>query len=215
MKINQVEQLVGITKKNIRFYEEQGLLAPRRNRENGYREYGEEDVRTLEQIKLFRKLGLPIEEIRKMQSGRATVSDCMKRHLVTLARERENIGHSEKICNILKECDDNLAALDVQKLLSDMENLEKHGASFSNIDIDVKTKRYIGAFGASTIIILAMVGLFALFAWSYVNEPEEMPVAVFVILTLIPAAVILGVIISLIQRVREIRKGEIDDARKF
>jgi DNA-binding transcriptional MerR regulator len=25
MKINQVEELVGITKKNIRFYEEQGL----------------------------------------------------------------------------------------------------------------------------------------------------------------------------------------------
>ena len=56
MKINQVELLVGITKKNIRFYEEQGLLSPGRNRENGYRDYNEEDVRTLEQIKLFRKL---------------------------------------------------------------------------------------------------------------------------------------------------------------
>ena len=28
MKINEVEALVGITKKNIRFYEEQGLLKP-------------------------------------------------------------------------------------------------------------------------------------------------------------------------------------------
>ena len=36
MKINEVEALVGITKKNIRFYEEQGLLSPRRNSENGY-----------------------------------------------------------------------------------------------------------------------------------------------------------------------------------
>ena len=215
MKINQVEQLVGITKKNIRFYEEQGLLTPRRNRENGYREYGEDDVRTLEQIKLFRKLGLPIEEIRKMQSGRATVSDCMKRHLVTLARERENIGHSEKMCNILKDSDINLAELNAEKLLLDMENLEKRGASFKNIDIDVKAKRYIGAFAASMVIILAMVGLFALFAWSYINEPEEMPVAVFIILMLVPAAIILGVMISLVQRVREIRKGEVDDARKF
>ena len=31
MKINEVEALVGITKKNIRFYEEQGLLKPGRN----------------------------------------------------------------------------------------------------------------------------------------------------------------------------------------
>ena len=34
LKINEVEALVGITKKNIRFYEAEGLLAPRRNSEN-------------------------------------------------------------------------------------------------------------------------------------------------------------------------------------
>ena len=38
MKIKQVEELVGITRKNIRFYEEQGLLNVERA-ENGYREY--------------------------------------------------------------------------------------------------------------------------------------------------------------------------------
>ncbi len=44
MKIKEVEQMVGITKKNIRFYEEQGLLSPKRDKENGYREYDEADV---------------------------------------------------------------------------------------------------------------------------------------------------------------------------
>ena len=73
MKINEVEALVGITKKNIRFYEEQGLLSPRRNSENGYRDYGQEEVDTLRQIKLLRKLGVPLEEIRRMQAGRITV----------------------------------------------------------------------------------------------------------------------------------------------
>ena len=38
MKISEVEERVGITKKNIRFYEAQGLLRPGRNHENGYRE---------------------------------------------------------------------------------------------------------------------------------------------------------------------------------
>ena len=66
MKINEVEAQVGITKKNIRFYEEQGLLAPRRNSENGYREYGPHEVEQLRQIKLMRKLGVSLEEIRKM-----------------------------------------------------------------------------------------------------------------------------------------------------
>ena len=43
MKIKQVEELVGITRKNIRFYEEQGLLNVARA-ENGYREYHQADV---------------------------------------------------------------------------------------------------------------------------------------------------------------------------
>ena len=47
MKINEVETLAGITKKNIRFYEVQGLLSPKRNPENGYRDYGEEEVLVL------------------------------------------------------------------------------------------------------------------------------------------------------------------------
>ena len=41
MKINEVEQMLGISKANIRFYEKQNLLTPRRN-ENGYREYSQE-----------------------------------------------------------------------------------------------------------------------------------------------------------------------------
>ncbi|MDE6319824.1 MAG: MerR family transcriptional regulator, partial [Lachnospiraceae bacterium] len=69
MKINEVEQQVGVSKKNIRFYELQGLLHPKRNSENGYREYDESDILCLKKIKLLRKLSLPIEEIRRIQSG--------------------------------------------------------------------------------------------------------------------------------------------------
>lgn len=66
LKINEVEALVGITRKNIRFYEAEGLLSPRRNSQNGYRDYGETEVEVLRRIKLLRKLGLPLEEIRQM-----------------------------------------------------------------------------------------------------------------------------------------------------
>ena len=102
MKINEVEALVGITKKNIRFYEEQGLLSPRRNSENGYRDYGQEEVDTLRQIKLLRKLGVPLEEIRRMQAGRITVADGMRRHLVTLEREQRSLEQSMELCRCLK-----------------------------------------------------------------------------------------------------------------
>ena len=69
MKIKQVEELVGITRKNIRFYEEQGLLQVERA-ENGYREYGLKDVDRLLEIRLLRKLSIPIEDMRQMFDGK-------------------------------------------------------------------------------------------------------------------------------------------------
>ena len=44
MKINEVEAAVGVTKKNIRFYEEEGLISPRREPGNGYRSYSESEL---------------------------------------------------------------------------------------------------------------------------------------------------------------------------
>ena len=102
VKINEVEALVGITKKNIRFYEEKGLLSPSRNSENGYRDYGQEEVDVLRRIKLLRKLGVPIEEIRRMQEGTQTVGDGMRRHLVTLERDRQNIDEAVRLCRLLR-----------------------------------------------------------------------------------------------------------------
>ena len=85
MKINEVEQLVGVTKRNIRFYEKEGLLSPDRT-DNGYRDYGEEDVEALRKIKLLRKLDVPLEEIRRMQQGTLTLTDGVRRHIIQLER---------------------------------------------------------------------------------------------------------------------------------
>ena len=217
MKINQVEQLVGITKKNIRFYEEQGLLSPGRNRENGYRDYTEEDVKKLEQIKLFRKLGLPLEEIRRMQAGESTVADSMKRHLVTLEREQQNISHSIRLCSMMKEKEGLLSDLDTHSLLSQMEEMEKEGTFFRDIKKrDVRQKRYMGALIASAAMVILMAGVILLMVWAFRTDPEEAPpLPVMAIIVAVPAVVIIGVLLSLIQRIGEIKKGEADDARKF
>ena len=42
MNIKEVELLTQISKQNIRFYEKKGLLHPKRNEENSYRERSEE-----------------------------------------------------------------------------------------------------------------------------------------------------------------------------
>lgn len=81
MQIKEVEALVGISQKNIRFYEKEGLLAPRREAANGYRNYAEDDVQRLRRIKLLRKLDVPLDEIHDMLDGKLTLADGMRRHL--------------------------------------------------------------------------------------------------------------------------------------
>ena len=49
MTIKELEERTGMARANIRFYESEGLLSPARQ-ENGYRDYSEEDVKTLEKI---------------------------------------------------------------------------------------------------------------------------------------------------------------------
>ena len=70
MNIKEIEERSGLTRANIRYYEQEGLLAPVR-RENKYRDYSEEDLETLLRIALLRSLGFSLEEIRRLQSGEA------------------------------------------------------------------------------------------------------------------------------------------------
>ena len=216
MKINEVEALVNISKKNIRFYEEQGLLSPQRNTENGYRNYSEEDVQVLRQIKLLRKLGVPIEEIRHMLTGVHTVGDGMRRHLVSLEREKQNLEHSIAFCRNLQSMDTSISLLETEKFLSEMDELEKSGTTFKNKQISDIRIRYV----APTVITLLMIALISAFivliVWGYLSSPADAPPLWFLWICIgICLALGAGVVLALIQRVREIGKGEIDDARHY
>lgn len=216
MKINEVEALVGITKKNIRFYEAEGLLTPRRNSENGYRDYGDADVAVLRRIKLLRKLGVPLEEIRQMQSGAHTVGDGMRRHLVTLEREQENLAAAARLCAGLTECRDKLETLDAQALLEQMDEMEQRGTTFQNKQrLDIRF-RYVVPVVITLLTVALMGSIGALMAWGYVQDAENAPpLAIMVALAAIPAAVAGGVLLALVQRVREIGRRELDEARQF
>lgn len=216
MKINEVEAQVGITKKNIRFYEDQGLLKPHRNSQNGYREYGPREVEQLKQIKLLRKLGVPIEEIRQMQSGAHTVGDGMRRHLISLERERRNLEHSMELCRTLKDREQQLDDLETDELLSQMEVMEREGTTFLNRQReDTKRVRYVAPAVVTVLTVLLMAGLIALMFYGFALEEDPVPMPLVVVLVAIPGVVIFGVLLAVAQRFREIEKGEADDAKQY
>mgnify|MGYP001116964794 CR=1 FL=1 len=216
MKINEVEAQVGITKKNIRFYEEQGLLSPRRNSENGYRDYEEAEVAILRQIKLMRKLGVPLEEIRRMQAG-GTVGDGMRRHLVTLERELHSLEQSIQLCQSLRDREERLDALDAASLLEEMDRLERGGTTFQDKQKrDAPPVRYVAPVVMAILMSALMAGLIGLMIWLYVTDPAEAPpLPLLAALAAIPGVVILGVLLAMMQRIREIQKGEEEDAKEY
>ena len=77
MNISEIEKITGISKQAIRFYEKEGLISPKRNQDNQYREYDENDVKTLKMIYVFRKVGLSLDEISKVLKDYFNRLDCV------------------------------------------------------------------------------------------------------------------------------------------
>ena len=122
-----------------------------------------------------------------------------------------------KMCEMLRETEGLLCDLETRGLMVKMEELEKGGAYFRDIEKkDVRQKRYIGAFIASAAMVTFMAGLIVLMVWDFKTHPQDaLPLPVLLLIIAVPSAVIVGVVMSLAQRIGEIKKGEVDDARKF
>lgn len=213
MKIKQAEELVGITSKNIRFYEEQGLLFPERA-ENGYREYRQQDIETLKKIKLFRKFGVSVEEIKAVFEGKRKVADVLSNQMEAFEKEKENISHMENLIDVMLASEIDINNLDIDHWLDQMEQMEKEGTSFVNISKeDIHMRKKAGAIAGATIaIILLLIGIIAI-VWG--NYYEPIPKGIFIFLIAFPSTAIVGLVIALIGRMKEIEGGEEDEASKY
>lgn len=213
MKIKHVEELVGITRKNIRFYEEQGLLSPGRA-ENGYREYHEADLKRLKQIKLLRKLSIPIEEIKRVLLEEQNLEVCLERHLRELERQKSSLEQMQILSRRLIDRHITLEQLDTDSCLDEMERLEKEGTRFMDVQkTDIHKKKAVGALVGAIIMILLMGALIGMMLWG--NAQEPLPVGLLAFFIGIPVVIIIAVIAVLIERVKEIKGGEEDEASKY
>ncbi len=66
MNIGEAAVRSGLPPKTIRYYEEIGLIRPAQRAGNGYRDYGETDVRTLAFVQRARSLGFSVRDCREL-----------------------------------------------------------------------------------------------------------------------------------------------------
>ncbi|MGW6284803.1 MerR family transcriptional regulator [Streptomyces sp. NPDC055107] len=97
MFIGELSKRTGISTRSLRYYEQQGLLRPRR-RASGYREFSEPDVAAVRRIRILLAAGLNTDLIREVlhcmaEEGTILAPTC-EEMARDLQQERERMGRS-------------------------------------------------------------------------------------------------------------------------
>lgn len=120
MNIKQAEQLSGVSKRNIRFYEQEGLINPTRNRENDYREYTDADIETLKRIRVLRMVDMPLEQIKAVLRGQAELKDAAAAQKSRLEEKARELDTAIRFCMEFGELQD-IESMDTDAVLTRME----------------------------------------------------------------------------------------------
>ena len=120
MTIKELERRTGLPRTSIRFYEQEGLLTPER-RENNYRDYSEDNVRTLEKIKLLRRLSLDLDAIRRLQAGELSLSRALAGQALALEGDRADLERYAQVCEELSRTETSYDDLDPEPWLAALE----------------------------------------------------------------------------------------------
>lgn len=213
MHINDVERAIGVSKKNIRFYEEKGLLTPRRETGNGYRTYSEDDVARLARIKLLRKLDMPLALIGDMLEGRVSLSQGVQKHTADLQERQRSLESTLSICTALAEESGTLNDFDALSRLEMLSAMEQQGVRFADGQKNDKQKKYHGAILAAMIFIALMATAATLLSLTLLAS--GLPRPVLVVSIGVPLALSIGAGFALRQRMEEIARGDEDDYRDY
>lgn len=108
MLVNEIAKKCNITKKAVQYYVEEGLLEPKVF-ENGYRDFSEQDEKILKQIVLYRKLGLSINDIKRVIKNSNEITCILYKKTLELEQEKvkqeilKKVEAGEELLNLEKE----------------------------------------------------------------------------------------------------------------
>ena len=105
MNAKQAEQVNGISRRNLRFYEQQGLIHPARNPDNDYRDYAEKDIQDLKLIRTLRMLDVPLEEISACLKHELPIQELAKLQETRLKMKQQELAASIHFCRELQTAD--------------------------------------------------------------------------------------------------------------
>ena len=132
MKIKDLENLLSISRSNIRFYEKQGLFSPER-KDNNYREYTEQDIEVLKKIIILRKMGFSVEEIKLIQNNELPFTEAITNAQHRIEDEIEQLNGSLKLIKQISKENSSFDEIDINEHWNAITESEKSGEKFVDI----------------------------------------------------------------------------------
>ena len=181
MKIKEVCERTGLTRRAVRFYEEKGLISPEIREENEYRDYTETDVCRLQLVARLRGYRFSVEEIRRLLERPQETEAVFAAHRQELADEQEegaaileslerlrlpDSGTPEALYEALCRAEDEGAALPPRDLEPDFgrfdeltreERAELSRRAAENVEHIEKKRRRRWAVMTASVLVLAIV----------------------------------------------------------
>ena len=91
MTVHELAERAGIAPHVVRYYTQRGLLRPRRNARNRYREYAESDIYRLRFITRAKRVGFTLNDIKLiLHDADAGVTPCPQVRQIVQVRAEEN-----------------------------------------------------------------------------------------------------------------------------
>ena len=117
--VQKLARLAGVSTRTLRYYDEVGILKPARINSSGYRIYGRTEVNRLQQILLYRELGVSLDRIGELLD--APSFDAAK----ALREHRENLLKKRKQLDLLiRNVDKTIAVTEGSINMTDQEKFE-------------------------------------------------------------------------------------------
>ncbi len=136
MTIKEIEALSGMERANIRFYEREDLITPKRM-DNGYRDYSENDLQILLRIKLLRSLHISLDEIKALKDGSRDLADTLSKQIEQLEQERQGASYAQDVCRVMQNDRVTFTNLDAKKYLDGIDRTTKEtGNSYFTVKGD-------------------------------------------------------------------------------
>ncbi|PBG25172.1 MerR family transcriptional regulator [Clostridioides difficile] len=127
--IGQVSKFLGISRDTLKFYEDKGLVNPKKNDENGYRIYNQVDIYDIATINFYREIDIEIKKIKEIRKSKSI------NNLELLLEEKEQIILKEieykklllKKVQLVKEDCDKIKTYFGKYTIKEMKPLEVKG----------------------------------------------------------------------------------------